>query len=57
MDTVRRGLTATGQTLARLPERQKSAGLCIEIAGQAGTMHDACRKLEQDSSLILEKFR
>ena len=57
MDTVRRGLTATGQTLARLPERQESAGLCLDVSGQAGSLCSACRRLDQDSSLILEKFR
>jgi len=56
MDAVRRGLASTGQTLSRLSDRQASAGLCLEVSCQAGTMLAACRRLDQDSSIILEKF-
>jgi hypothetical protein len=57
MDIVQRGLYATGQTLARLPEREKGAGLCLDVSGQAGTILAACRMLDQDSPVLLEKFR
>lgn len=56
MDTVQRGLSSKGQTLSRLPDRQESAGLCLDAAGQAGSLCSACRRLDQDSSIILEKF-
>jgi phage protein U len=57
MDLAQRGLFTTGQTLARLPERGKSAGLCLDVSDQAGRMLTACRRLDQDSTAILEKFR
>jgi phage protein U len=57
MDTVQRGLATTGHTLSRLPERLDSAALCLEVSGQAGTMLGACRRLDEDTSIILEKFR
>jgi phage protein U len=56
MDTVQRGLSSKGQTLYRLPDRQESAALCLDVSGQAGSLCSACRKLDQDSSIILEKF-
>ncbi|WP_298034754.1 phage tail protein [uncultured Desulfovibrio sp.] len=56
MDTVQRGLSSKGQTLSRLPDRQASAGLCLDMSGQAGSLCSACRRLDQDSSIILEKF-
>ena len=57
MDAARRGLASTGQTLSLLPERQAGAGLCLEASGQAGRMCEACCGLDQDSSILLEKFR
>jgi hypothetical protein len=57
MDLVQRGLNATGQTLARLPEQEKGAGLCLDVSAQAETMLSACRRLDQDSTVLLEKFR
>ena len=57
MDAQSRILAGTGRTFERIPERQGAAALYFDTSARAASMRDACRRLDQDSSIILEKFR
>jgi phage protein U len=57
MDARSRTLVGTGRTFERIPERQNAAAMYFDTSARAARMRDACRRLDQDSSLILERFR
>ncbi|GHV50914.1 hypothetical protein FACS1894168_2660 [Deltaproteobacteria bacterium] len=57
MDAVQHNLESTGNTFARLTERQTAADMYLRTADQAGRMGRTCRQLDQECVSILEKFR